>query len=130
MSEHANIARLRDAYAAFGKGDLEALQAIWSPQLRWHVPGKSDLAGTYEGIPAVLGFLGQVLERTDGTFRAEPESLFANDSIGVAVVRMTGRRNGRDLEVRNAQISRFENGKVVEFEDASTDLDELDQFFT
>jgi ketosteroid isomerase-like protein len=100
MSEHPHIARLRDAYAAFGKGDLDALQAVWSPQLRWHVPGNSDLAGTYEGIPAVLGFLQPVMERT-----------------------------GRDLEVQNAHVSRFEDGRIVEFQDTSTDLDALDAFW-
>src|SRR3712207_7361695 len=40
------IERLRDAYAAFGKGDLDALQEIWSPNLRWHTPGSKDRKST------------------------------------------------------------------------------------
>jgi hypothetical protein len=130
MSEQQHIARMRDAYDAFGKGDLDALQAIWAPELRWYAPGNSPLAGTYEGIPAVLGFLGQVFELTQGTFRAEPQTLCAGGDLGVAVVRLTGRREGRSLDVVNAQISRFAGDRIVEFRDTSSDLDAIDRFFS
>jgi uncharacterized protein len=129
MSEHPYIARLRDAYAAFGKGDLDALQEIWSPELRWHAPGNNPLAGTYEGVPAVLAFLGQVLELTQGTFRAEPQTLCAGGDLGVAVVRLTGRREGRSLDVIDAQVSRFDGDRIVEFRDTSSDLEAVDRFF-
>jgi len=129
MSEHPHIARMRDAYLAFGKGDLAALQEIWSPELLWHAPGKSPIAGTYEGVPAVLGFLREVLELTQGTFRAKPQTFCAGDDRGVAVVRLTGQREGRSLDVINAQISRFDGDRIVEFRDTSSDLDALDRFF-
>jgi len=129
MSEHPHITRMREAYLAFGKGDLDALQEFWSPELLWHAPGNSSIAGTYEGVPAVLGFLGQVLELAQGTFRAEPQTFFAGDDLGVAVVRLTGQRDGRSLDVINAQISRFDGDRIVEFRDTSSDLDALDRFF-
>ncbi len=129
MAEHPHIARMREAYLAFGKGDLDALQEIWSPDLRWHTPGTHPLAGTYEGIPAVLGFLGRVLEVTGGTFRAEPQTSCAGGDLGIAVVRLTGQRDDRTLDVVNAQLSRFVNGRVVEFRDTSSDLASLDRFF-
>ncbi len=119
----------RAAYDAFGRGDLDTLQEIWSPDLRWHTPGNSTLAGTYEGIPAVLDFLGRVLELSQGTFRAEPRTLCAGGDHGIAVVRLTGSREGQTLDVVNAQISRFEDGRVVEFRDTSSDIESLDRFF-
>jgi ketosteroid isomerase-like protein len=129
MAEHPNIQRLRDGYGAFAKGDLATLQEIWAPDIRWHVSGHTDLAGTYEGIPAVLGFLQQVMERTGGTFRVEPQSLFAGDTHAVAVVRLTGSRDGRNLDTQNAHIWRFENDRIAEFWDATADPDVLDSFF-
>jgi len=129
MSEQQYIDRLRDAYAAFGDGDFDALQTIWAPELRWHAPGSHPLAGTYEGIPAVLAFLEQVMELTQGTFRAELQTLCAGGDLGVAVVRVTGRREGRSLDVVDAQVSRFDGDRVVEFRDTSSDLDAVNQFF-
>jgi uncharacterized protein len=129
MTEQQIIDRMRDAYTAFGKGDLDTLQEIWSPELRWIVPGSSPLAGTYEGAPAVLGFLGQILELTGGTFRAEPQTFCAGGDVGVAVVRLTGQRGDRTLDVVNAQISRFAGDRVVEFHDTSIDVEAMDRFF-
>jgi ketosteroid isomerase-like protein len=129
VSEQEIIARLREAYAAFGKGDLEALQAVWSPDILWYVPGNNPLAGTYEGIPAVLGFLGQALEVTGGTLRVEPQTFCAGGDLGIAVVRVTGQREGRSLDVLNAQMSRFEGDRIVEFRDTTNDPDAIDAFF-
>lgn len=129
MAEHPNVQRMRDAYDAFAKGDLATLQEIWAPDLQWYVPGHTDMAGTYEGVPAVLGFLQQSLERSGGSLRAEPLSFFANDGFGVAVVRQTATRGDRTLDVQHAHINRFENGRVVEFSDTSSDLDADDAFW-
>jgi hypothetical protein len=129
VPEHPHIARRRNAYLAFGKGDLDALQTIWAPDLRWHTPGNGPLAGTYEGIPPVLGFLGRVLEISQGTFRAEPQAFFAGDDLGVAEVRLTGQREGHSLDVFNTRVSRFVQDRIVEFRDTSYDLDALDRFF-
>lgn len=129
MAEHPNIQLMRDAYDAFAKGDLATLQDLWAPDLRWHVAGNSDLAGTYEGIPAVLGFLQQSLERTGGSLRVEPLAFYANDSHGVTVVRQTATRDDRVLDVQHAHVSRFENGRVVEFSDTSPDPDGDDAFW-
>jgi ketosteroid isomerase-like protein len=129
VNEHPNVQRMRDAYEAFGKGDLDALRDTWTPGIRWHVPGHTDLAGDYEGADAIFGFFGQVFERSGGTFHVEPIALLADDRYGAAFVLLTGSRDGRTLRVQNAQFCRFEGDRVAEFWDSSTDPDAMEDFF-
>ncbi len=129
MAEHPHVQLLRDAYDAFGKGDLAALSGSWAEDIRWHVPGTTDLAGTYEGHEAVLGFLGAAMDRTEGSLRVEPVALFADDTHGVALVHATARRGDRHLDTMNAHICRFREGRVVEFWDAPTEPQATDAFW-
>ena len=82
MAESSNIVRLRDAYLAFAKGDIDTLQSIWSPDISWHTPGSNPLAGDYEGVPAVLGFLGRVLDAVGD----EPQEPAGRAAVADAVV--------------------------------------------
>jgi hypothetical protein len=129
MAEHPHVQLLRDAYAAFGKGDLAALTPTWAEDIRWHVPGTTDLAGTYEGHEAVLGFLGAAMDRTEGTLRVEPVALFADDTHGVALVHTTARRGDRHLDTMNAHICRFREDRVMEFWEAPTEPQVVDAFW-
>jgi ketosteroid isomerase-like protein len=49
MSDHPNVARMREGYDAFAKGDLAALRELMTEDIVWHLPGHSALAGDYEG---------------------------------------------------------------------------------
>ena len=129
MAERPLIQRARDGYDAFGKGDLAALQELWSPDLRWHVPGTNDLAGTYEGVPAVFGFLQQVLERSGGTLRVEPLEFFADDTHAAVLVRQTATRGDQLYDIRHVHIWRYEDDRVVELWDNSSDVTVDDAFW-
>jgi ketosteroid isomerase-like protein len=36
VAEHPNVARIRDTYAAFAKGDMAALNDMFAEDLLWH----------------------------------------------------------------------------------------------
>ncbi len=38
MTEHPNVARIKDGYAAFAKGDFAALNDLFAEDLLWHPP--------------------------------------------------------------------------------------------
>jgi uncharacterized protein len=129
MSEHPNVARMREGYEAFGKGDLETLRQLWTDDIRWHESGHSDLAGTYEGPDAVFGYFGRLVELTEGSLRVEPRAFLADDTYGCAPVTVTAHRGDRSIEVLNVQLARFEDGRLAEFWNTSTDEEALDRFF-
>jgi len=60
----------------------------------WHSPGKNALTGDYTGIPAVLALFGRTFELTGGTFCTEVHDNVANDAHGVALVTISGSRDG------------------------------------
>jgi uncharacterized protein len=60
---HPNEVLVREAFAAFGRGDMDALRSqYFAEDIRWHTPGRSPLAGDYEGVAQVLEAFGRVFE--------------------------------------------------------------------
>jgi ketosteroid isomerase-like protein len=76
---HPNEEPVRRGYDAFAKGDIDTLRALLDPEVVWHQPGRSVLAGDHRGIEAVLGFFATTMELTAGSFREEPHDVIAGD---------------------------------------------------
>jgi uncharacterized protein len=127
MAEHPNVARLRDGYAAFAKGDFAVLNDIFAEDLLWHEPGRNQLAGDYRGRDAVYAFFAKLMEVTEGSFHLDLQAVFADDEQGVALVVSTASRGGRSVKVNDAHIFHLRDGKVVEFWNASTDSYAFDE---
>ncbi|SFO41956.1 hypothetical protein SAMN05660359_03291 [Geodermatophilus obscurus] len=129
MSEHPNLARAREGYEAFAKGDLATLTEQWRADIRWHEPGASELAGDYEGPQAVFGMFARLMELSENSFRAEPVLVCADDEHATALVRFTAHRGDRHLDTLVAQVARFDgDGKVAEFWNAPTDQQAMERF--
>lgn len=128
MAEHPNIARLREGYAAFGKGDFAALNELFAEDVVWHNPGRNQLAGDYRGRDAVYEFFGRLMEITEGSFRLDVHALLADDEHGVALVRSTAHRGDKSLETRDTHVFHLRDGWVTEFWGASTDQYAIDDF--
>jgi len=121
MAEHPNVARIRDGYAAFAKGDFAVLNDLFAADLLWHEPGRHQLAGDYRGREAVYGYFGKLMEVTEGSFHLDLQAIFADDERGVALVVSTASRDGRSVTVNDAHVFRLRDGQVAEFWNASTD---------
>ena len=94
---HPNETLMREGFAAFSRGDMDALSQYWAQDIRYHVPGRGLLAGDYEGIAQVLAFFVRLSELSEGTFRAEIHDVLANDEH--AVVLYTGSAERKYSEV-------------------------------
>jgi uncharacterized protein len=105
MAENPNVARTRDGYAAFAKGDFAVLTDLFVEDLVWHDSGRNQLSGEYRGRDAVFGFFGKLMEITEGSFCADLRALFADDERGVALVVLTASRGGRSVEIRKRTSS-------------------------
>lgn len=114
MSEHANVDILRRTLKAFQSGDMPTLAQLLAPDVVWRLPGKSALAKDYRGQDEVFGFFGRLMELTGGTFKVESLGMFANDTGGVFIDRLTAQREGRKLDVRLALHVTIRDGVIVE----------------
>ena len=109
-TEHPNAALVRRVFAAFGK-DPMAVSAALARDVVWHVPGQTAMSGEYRGRREVVEFLRRTGLETDGTYRSHLHTVLADDDWGVAVYRATGTRNGIDLDIEQALVIRFADGR-------------------
>jgi uncharacterized protein len=129
---HPNEVLLREAFAAFMRGDLEALQTkYFAEDIRYHVAGRSQIAGDYEGIGEVLGFFGRLFELSGGTLRLELHDVVANDEHGVALFKVLAERDGKQLADDEILIAHpTADGKAAEIWTQSTDVYTSDEFWS
>ena len=130
MTEHQNAELLRNGYAAFGKGDMAAVDALFADDIVWHVAGRNPLSGEHRGKDEVFGrFFAGLAERSGGSFAITVDFLVADDEHAVAMVRHQASHNGRTLSTREIDTYRIRDGRVVEAWSASFDPYENDEFW-
>ena len=127
MAEHPNVARLKDGYTAFAKGDFAVLNDLFAEDLLWHEGGRNQLSGEYRGRDAVYGLFGKLMEVTEGSFHLDLHAAFADDEHGVVLVTTTASRGGRSVTTNDVHVFHLRDGKVVEFWDSSTDQYAIDE---
>ena len=109
---------------------MDTLRELFDPEIVWHFPGRSPLAGDHRGTDAVLGFFGRTMELTAGTFRVQPHEVVADDQHTVGLHLATGEREGRTLEDREVLVCHVRDGKVVEVWQYIEDQYAYDEFFS
>ena len=129
---HPNEELLREAFAAFQRGDLAALQSkYFAEDIRYHVPGRAPVSGEYQGIEEVFGFFGRLFELSGGTLRLELHDVVANDQHGVALFAVRAEREGRQLAGNEVLISHFSpEGKATEVWTQPVDQYAADEFWS
>jgi ketosteroid isomerase-like protein len=112
---HPNEDLVREAFAAFNRGDMDALQKqYWAEDIRWHIPGRGPLAGDREGIEQVMQGFAQLAELTGGTGSAELHDVLANDEHAVALFTLSTERAGKQRTGNWVQVVHMRDGKVTE----------------
>jgi len=126
----ANAAVMRRAVDAFGVGDMATLTKIFSPDLRWHIPGRSAIAGDHIGRDAVFAFFGKTMTLTNGTFKVNALEIIGDEKGGVFITNDTGERNGKKLDVMLMLRVHIRDGQFVEVWDHVADLYAHDEFWS
>ena len=121
MQTTENIQLVKDAYAAFGRGDVPALLGKMSDDIVWmgvygaaaHVP----TSGTRHGKAAVGHFFQQVAEHMQFS-QFEPREFIATDDKVVALGHYKGMTSKQKLfESDFAMIFTINGGRVVKFQE-------------
>jgi ketosteroid isomerase-like protein len=125
MSEHPNLARMREGYEAIAGGDLANVLDLFADDGVMHVGGHGPLSGDHTGRAAIGDAFAGLFEWTGGTVKLEVSQLFADDHNAVALVRETAQRasDGLTLDVSEVHLFRMVNGVAVEFWDVPADQD-------
>ena len=127
MSEQQNLDVVRSVYAAFGRGDLEAILASLDPEIVWRTPGAPDLptGGVRQGIPAVREFFGLLMNTFDIAEFQPRDFLAAGDKVVVLGTSREGPKgSGRLVDFRWVHVFTFRNSRIVALEEPA-DVSEL-----
>jgi uncharacterized protein len=113
-----NLDIVRDHYAASARGDIQAMMADVSPEVRWTEMAGFPCAGTWVGPQAVIDNVFAVLGAQWDGYRFELERLVdgGDNVVGIGTYHGTFRATGKAMQARVAHIWRLEGAKVVAFE--------------
>ena len=118
MSEQSNIKVVQDAYAAFGRNDIQSLIGLMSDDIAWHTFGPAELpmCGLRKGKAAVQKFFDQVGE-TWNFERFEPREFTAQGDTVVALGFYGGTCKGtkRPFMSEFSHVFTLRDDKVVRF---------------
>ena len=125
MAEHPNAAILRQALDAFNRGEMQQFADIVADDVEWHQIGEPEVVHGKQALAASMPGEGAV----DWEITADVHDVIANDEHTIALVNATGRRGGRTLQYRTAEIVHFRDGKITERWAFSNDTAAIAEFF-
>ena len=106
---------VRQASAAFGRGDLSALQdQFFADDIVWHVAGTGPLAGDYEGAAEVIGQLTKISALSGGSVQPQVHDVLVSNDHTVVLVTISAERAGKQLQLSLVHVIHAENGKAAE----------------
>jgi SnoaL-like domain len=77
---HPLEAMIREAYAAFGRGDVDGYLRPCTEDFEFHVPGGGGIGGIYVGKDGLYDLARKAMQITGGTFHEEVEDVLATTS--------------------------------------------------
>jgi len=119
MSEQSNVQLVQQAYAAFGRADIDGVLQTLSENVDWFIPGPTDtvpFVGRRNGHKEVAAFFG-TLASMQTAERFEPlEFIASGDRVVVlGAQRWQVHSTGSTYEDEWAHVFTIENGKITGF---------------
>jgi ketosteroid isomerase-like protein len=111
---HVNETLLRNAYAAFARGDLTAFEALCQPDFTLRVPGSGLLSGTHTW-PGFLAKLGPAMQAVGGSLHEEVVRVAVTDRDGAVFAAQSVDRDGERLSWNVAHWWNIKDGKLAAF---------------
>jgi len=110
-----NVSIVRSGYAAFGRGDIPGVLALFDDNIRWYTPDSVHLGGTYEGPQGVLTFFSRLGENA-AELHVEPESYVDRGDTVVAIGAHRGTTvSGNPIAIPWVHVWTLSGGKAIAF---------------
>lgn len=120
MNEQQNVTLVQQSYAAFSRGDIQAIVNACSDQVEWRTPKPEGVpfGGDYRGRDQVARFFAELNQHEEIT-RFEPREYVAQGDRVVALgsYACKARATGRKAESDWVHVFTIRNGKIVRFQE-------------
>lgn len=110
---HSLEATIREAYAAFGRGDVDGYLAPCASDFTFNVAGRGGICGVWAGQKGLRELAAKAMAISGGTFNEEVEDVLANDRHAVVLARHCFMRDGSPKDYHTAHIYEIEHGKLA-----------------
>ena len=127
------LGALHAAQAAFyaGEGAEAAVRELLTEDVRWHVPGRNAIAGTHEGIDAVLAYFARRRKFAARSFRMHPRDLLVGEGDQVAALTDgTATIAGEEHHWSTVGLYRLEASRIAEVWLLPLDAEHFDHIWT
>lgn len=98
----------------YAGGDQEPVRAMLTPDVVWHVPGHSAIAGEHRGRDQVLRYFAERRTLTNATFRIDVRGVLADDQRTVILATGALEHGGETFTWGTIAIFRIAEGKIAE----------------
>jgi ketosteroid isomerase-like protein len=106
---------VNEAYAAFGRGDIESLLELLSEEIDWHVPEVLPQGGSFRGRDGVGEFFAGI-PREWPEFEIEMDDLITEGDLVVGIGHAKGTlASGEAADYGFAHVFTVGDGKIVRF---------------
>jgi uncharacterized protein len=135
MDRDAALAVIEQLHAAqarlYTDGDDECVRSVLAPDIAWHVPGESPIAGDYSGLDEVVAYMLARRALADGTFVMHRLDLLTGAGSTIAVLTDgTATIDGADRRWSTVGLYRLEDARVAECWLLPLDQAEFDDIWT
>jgi len=128
---HPNEEIVRQAYKAFGEGDMDTLRSLFAPDAVHSATGNNPISGDYNGVDEILGYYGKLFERSDGTFTAELKTVrVEGDDTVVTTHRDKAQRGNKTLDQDESLTFTIAGGKITRLAENHSDAAAYDAFWS
>ena len=129
MADDDQLALVRQLYDAFERRAIANISLMLAGDVVQRMPGNNRFSGEHKGRPTVMYLYDQLVDGTAGTLKRVPEAFFtAGDRVAV-VTRVTARRQGFGIDVRQCWLFRIADGRFAEIDVLSEDEFTEDAFW-
>lgn len=120
-----------EAYSiALGKGDIPTAFSYFSPNAKWHQPGKNKFSGTQSGLEAIGKMLSDMMGAAQGSLVVKPTApLMVNGSFVSSPVQFSAKSGDKTIEMNGSDLFEVTDGKIVQVWLFSEDQDVEDEFW-
>ena len=131
MAEHPNVGRVREAYAAFARADLDTALKDLADDCVFHFGGHGPNSGDHQGREAIEQALINNYTLTSGTQTLDIRGIFADDQHATVMLHETASRpDGATLAIDEVHVLSIDDyGKITNLWDIPADATVHDQFF-
>jgi uncharacterized protein len=113
-----DLAAVKSAYEAFGRGDMDALEKLLHPDIEWRTTPEVPFLGTYKGLDEFQRGMNEWTESFDD-LTTEVEEMIDAGEHALVFHRMhgRGRDSGAEVDLAIWQVVSVRDGKLARMHD-------------